>query len=434
MMFLRSLDSATATSREGTPDYAVLFLDLDRFKMVNDSLGHHAGDALLKMFAFRLKQCVRDVDVIARLGGDEFAVLLNGVGGEDGAEYVADRILQSLSPPFIIDGMEVFSSASIGIVMGDAHYDLAEDLLRDADAAMYQAKRKGRSCFAVFDEAQQMQTSALLQLESDLRRAIERDELRVFYQPIIHLHSGTLYGFEALVRWYHPHRGLITPAQFVSVAEETGLIVDLDRWIFQRAAEQLAAWDIRFGDTNLSISVNCSNRSFHSPELVDYIASVLDMTGLGDSRVALEITEGVLIDDGQRAAEDIEKLKELGVKISLDDFGTGYASLSMLHSLPIDILKIDRSFVKRMERQDDGLKMVRTVLDLARSLNMRAVAEGVETMHQLDHLKSMSCEFGQGYLFSKPLDVDMTGALIARRAEWLGEIFREPEVPIRSVA
>lgn len=279
-----------------------------------------------------------------------------------------------------------------------------------------------------------MQASALLQLESDLRRAIERDELRVFYQPIIHLATGTLYGFEALVRWYHPHRGLISPGQFVLVAEETGLIVELDRWIFQRAAEQLAVWDQRFGDLDLSISVNCSNRSFHDPELVDYIASVLDRTGLGDSRIALEITEGVLIDDEKRAARDIERLKELGVKISLDDFGTGYASLSMLHALPIDILKIDRSFIKRMERQDGGLKMVKTVLDLARSLGMRAVAEGVETMLQLDHLQGMDCEFGQGYLFSKPLDSDMTGALIARRAEWLGEIFHQPTIPMRSVA
>ncbi|MDX1741444.1 MAG: EAL domain-containing protein, partial [Rhodothermales bacterium] len=434
MMFLRSLDSATASSRNDEPDYAILFLDLDRFKMVNDSLGHHAGDALLKMFAFRLKQCIREGDVIARLGGDEFAVLLNGVGGERGATYVANRILESLVAPFIIEGMEVFSSASIGIVLGDPHYDLAEDLLRDADAAMYQAKRKGRSCYAIFDEAQQMQASALLQLESDLRRAIERDELRVFYQPIIDLRSGSLYGFEALVRWYHPHRGLIAPAQFVSVAEETGLIVDLDRWVFQNAAEQLAVWDQRFGDLNLSISVNCSNRSFHDPELVDYIASVLDLTGLGESRIALEITERVLIDDGQRAAQDIERIKQLGLKVSLDDFGTGYASLSMLHSLPIDILKIDRTFIKRMERQDGGLKMVKTVVDLARSLGMRAVAEGVETLPQLDHLKQMDCEFGQGYLFSKPLDSDMTGALIARRTEWLGEIFQKEPAPVRSVA
>ncbi len=435
MMFLRSLDSATASAESDNADYAVLFLDLDRFKMVNDSLGHHAGDALLKMFSFRLKQCVRDGDVIARLGGDEFAVLLNGVGGEQGATYVADRILESVKPPFIIEGMEVFSSASVGIVMGDEHYDLAEDLLRDADAAMYQAKRAGRSCYAIFDANQQMQASALLQLESDLRRAIERNELRVFYQPIIDLRRGTLYGFEALVRWYHPHRGLITPAQFVGVAEETGLIVDLDRWMLRGAADQLAAWDTRFGeDLNLSISVNCSNRSFHDPELIDYIASVLDLSGLGDNRIALEITERVLIDDGDKAATDLERIKRLGVTISIDDFGTGYASLSVLHALPIDVLKIDRSFIKRMERQDDGLKMVNTVLDLAKSLNMRAVAEGIETQRQLDHLRAMDCTFGQGYLFSKPLDADMTGALIARRDEWLGEIFSRPTMPVRDVA
>ena len=435
MMFLRSLDDATDWVDSGNPDYSLLFLDLDRFKMVNDSLGHHAGDALLKMFSFRLKQCVRDGDVIARLGGDEFAVLLRTAGGEVGASQVADRILESVKPPFIIDGMEVYTSASIGIVMGDEHYDLAEDLLRDADAAMYQAKRAGRSCYAVFDANQQMHTSALLQLESDLRRAIERDELRVFYQPIIDLRNGTLSGFEALVRWYHPHRGLITPAQFVGVAEETGLIVDLDRWVLRSAAEQLVVWDTRFGrDLDLSVSVNCSNRSFHDPELIDYIASVLDLTGLGDNRLAMEITERVVIDDGEQAATDLERVRRLGVTVSIDDFGTGYASLSILHALPIDVLKIDRSFIKRMERQDDGLKMVNTVLDLARSLNMQAVAEGIETQRQLDHLRSMDCAYGQGYLFSKPLDADMTGALIARRDEWLAEIFRRPRMRIRSVA
>ncbi|NNE36352.1 MAG: EAL domain-containing protein, partial [Rhodothermales bacterium] len=416
MMLLRTLDGLTSNIENIEPTYALLFLDLDRFKMVNDSLGHHAGDAMLKTLAVRLKDCIRGHDIVARLGGDEFAILLTEVEGTEGATEVADRIMASMEEPFIIEGMEIFTAASIGIVFGDVHYDLAEDILRDADTAMYQAKRAGRSCYAVFDQTQQMHASAMFQLETDLRRAIERDELRVHYQPIVDIQRGTLTGFEALLRWHHSHRGLIAPGQFLPVAEETGLIVDLDRWLWRTAVLQLADWRTRFGEElGLTISVNCSNRSFHRPDMNNYIKDILDEAGLPASAFTMEVTEGVVIDDTETAVKELESLREMGIRVSLDDFGTGYASLSVLHSLPIDLLKIDRSFVKRMDRRADGTQLIQTVIEMGQTLGMKCVAEGIEIRRQLEQLQEMNCVYGQGYLFSKPLDADLTGALIGRR-------------------
>lgn len=424
MMLLRTLDGLTSAAMKEAPKYALLFLDLDRFKMVNDSLGHHAGDAMLKTLAVRLKACIREHDIVARLGGDEFAILLTDIAGIESAKEVADRIMSSMEAPFIVEGLEIFTAASIGIVMGDIHYDLAEDILRDADTAMYQAKRAGRSCYEVFDQSQQMQASALFQLETDLRRAIERDELRVFYQPIVDIQEGKLVGFEALVRWEHSQRGLIAPGSFLPVAEETGLIVDIDRWLWETAVEQLADWRMRFGDElALTVSVNCSNRSFHRPDLNVFVEKILAASELPASCFTIEVTEGVVIDDTEIAVQRLEDLRAMGVRISLDDFGTGYASLSVLHSLPIDVLKIDRSFVKRMDRRTDGTELVQTVIDMGTKLGMKCVAEGIEIRRQLEQLQGMSCAFGQGYLFSKPLDADLTGALIARRREWLKQFW-----------
>ena len=429
MMLLRTLDGLTSAAQKEDPTYALLFLDLDRFKMVNDSLGHHAGDAMLKTLAVRLKECVRDNDIVARLGGDEFAILLTNVNGLESAKEVAERIMESMEEPFIVEGLEIFTAASIGIVLGDVHYDLAEDILRDADTAMYQAKRAGRSCFAVFDQTQQMHASALFQLETDLRRAIERNELRVFYQPIVDIQSGRLAGFEALLRWHHAHRGIVSPAQFLPVAEETGLIVDLDRWLWRTAVNQLAEWRLRFGDElDLSISVNCSNRSFHRPDVNAFISEILEESGVPGTSFTMEVTEGVVIDDTDTAVEELEALREMGIKVSLDDFGTGYASLSVLHSLPIDILKIDRSFVKRMDRRADGTELIQTVIEMGNKLGMKCVAEGIEIRRQLEQLRDMKCAYGQGYLFSKPLDADLTGALIGRRIEWLRQFW--PARPI----
>ncbi len=329
-----------------------------------------------------------------------------------------------MDEPFIIEGLEIFTAASVGIVVGDVHYDLAEDILRDADTAMYQAKRAGRSCYAVFDQTQQMHASALFQLETDLRRAIEREEMRVYYQPIVDIQKGRLVGFEALIRWHHSHRGLIAPGQFLPVAEETGLIVDLDRWLWRTAVHQLADWQTRFGeDLDLKISVNCSNRSFHRPDVTTFISEILQEADLPGSSFTMEVTEGVVIDDTETAVKELEALRAMGIRISLDDFGTGYASLSVLHSLPIDILKIDRSFVKRMDRRADGTQLIQTVIDMGNKLGMQCVAEGIEIRRQLEQLRDMQCDYGQGYLFSKPLDADLTGALIGRRREWLRQFW-----------
>lgn len=429
MMLLRTLDGLTSREGDGRP-FALLFMDLDRFKMVNDSMGHHAGDALLKKLADRLQECVRDEDMVARLGGDEFAILLHDVEKLEGACEVADRIMDKLEDPFIIEALEIFSAASIGIVVGGQQYDLAEDILRDADAAMYQAKRAGRSCYEIFDRSQQMEATERFQLESDLRRAVERGELRVYYQPVVDILEASLVGFEALLRWSHPTRGLLAPHQFLSIAEESDLIVDLDRWIWRTSIARLSYWSnsVRGGD-KLTVSLNCSNRTFNTLGFNRYLAGLLEEFGIDGSRVFLEVTEGVIIDDPGVAVGEMQALKAHGVRISIDDFGTGYASLSMLHQLPIDVLKIDRSFIKRMDRQDAGGEMLETIVDLGASLNLACIAEGIETNRQLESLREMKCRFGQGYLFSKPLDAELTTALIEKSEQWIAETFRRTQAP-----
>lgn len=423
MMLLRTLDGLTSRDADGRP-FALLFMDLDRFKMVNDSMGHHAGDALLKKLADRLQDCVRDEDMVARLGGDEFAILLHDIEKLGGACEVADRIMEKMKDPFIIEALEIFSAASIGIVVGGEQYDLAEDILRDADAAMYQAKRAGRSCYEIFDRSQQMEATERFQLEGDLRRAVERGELRVYYQPVVDILEAKLEGFEALLRWSHPTRGLLAPHQFLSIAEESDLIVELDRWIWKTSIARLAYWSHSVkGGENLTVSLNCSNRTFNTIGLKSYIAGLLDEYGVDGSRIFLEVTEGVIIDDPGIAVDEMRALQDYGVRISIDDFGTGYASLSMLHQLPIDVLKIDRSFIKRMDRQDAGGEMLETIVDLGASLNLACVAEGIETNRQLESLQQMKCRFGQGYLFSKPLDAELTTALIEKREQWIAETF-----------
>ncbi len=427
MMLLRTLDSLTSKDEGGRP-FSLLFMDLDRFKMVNDSMGHHAGDALLKKLADRLQDCVRDEDVVARLGGDEFAILLHDVEKLEGARDVADRIMEKLKAPFIIEALEIFSAASIGIVVGGEQYDLAEDVLRDADAAMYQAKRAGRSCYEVFDRSQQMEATERFQLESDLRRAVERGELRVYYQPVVNILQGKLMGFEALLRWSHPTKGLLAPHQFLSIAEESDLIVELDKWMWKTSIARLAYWSQAIpGGKDLSVSLNCSNRTFNTEGLNKYISSLLTESRLDGSRLYLEVTEGVIIDDPDAAVREMQGIKDCGVRISIDDFGTGYASLSMLHQLPIDVLKIDRSFVKRMDRQDAGSEMLETIVELGTSLGLDCIAEGIETKRQLHRLRNMQCRYGQGYLFSKPLNAELTTALIEKSEQWIAELFhRQP--------
>ncbi|HKG21674.1 MAG TPA: EAL domain-containing protein, partial [Blastocatellia bacterium] len=399
--------------RRGDHNFAVLFLDLDRFKNVNDSLGHTYGDLLLVAVAERLKSCLRQADVVARFGGDEFAVLLDGFSGPEDAVRVAEKIQKEISLPLTIDSHEAFTSASIGIALGAAGYERPEEILRDADTAMYRAKEAGKASFEVFDELMYARAVSLLRLENDLRRAIERQEFRVYYQPIVALKTGEVCGFEALVRWQHPERGLISPAEFIPVAEETGLIVPLGKWVLEEACRQTREWQRQsFAHRELTLSVNLSGKQLARGDLSIQIQEVLERTDFDARSLKLEITETVVMANADLAITILEQLHALGIQLSIDDFGTGYSSLSYLHRFPAQILKIDRSFISRMGLGDENLEIVRTIIMLARNLGMEVVAEGVETKEQLAQLRALSCSYGQGYLFSVPLDAESAAALL----------------------
>ena len=394
--------------------FAVLFLDCDRFKVVNDSLGHHAGDALLRLVAGRLNACVRPGDVVARLGGDEFVVILEGVHDELEAISVVERIQHSLTQPFYVDGRELFMSVSVGIAMNQEGIDRPEDYLRDADLAMYRAKTRGRARHEIFRP--DMRTGAVLQmsLENDLRHAMQREELRVQYQPIWSLISGRITGFEALVRWNHPQHGPMPPNDFIPIAEATGLILPLGEWVMRKAAETLVRWNTTIAaDAPVWMSVNVAARQLTHPGLVESVQRILDETRVGADRFKLEITESMIMADAVTAVEVLEQLKALGIHLLMDDFGTGHASLSYLHRLPISTIKIDRYFVGRIDSNSECLEIVRTILNLSRGLNMDVVAEGVENVAQREVLQSLGCEFVQGYLLSVPLDAEDAERLLA---------------------
>lgn len=394
--------------------FAVIFLDLDRFKIVNDSLGHMVGDQLLLAIASRIKACLRSADTVARLGGDEFTILLEDIKDVSYAKDVANRIQEELMLPFNLSGNEVFTTASIGIALSAIGYDRPEQLLRDADTAMYQAKARGKARYEVFDITMHTSAIALLQLETDLRRAIDRHEFRIHYQPIVSLFSGRINGFEALVRWQHPDRGLVSPTEFIPVAEETGLMIPIGWWVLREACRQMHVWQVQFpANPPLTISVNLSGKQFSQPDLSEQIKQILQETSLDPRTLKLEITESVIMENAESATIMLSQLQTLGVQLYMDDFGTGYSSLSYLHRFPIDILKIDRSFVSRMGVDDENLEIVRTIMTLAHNLGMNVTAEGVETAEQLALLRALKCEYGQGYLFSKPVDGEAAGALIA---------------------
>jgi diguanylate cyclase (GGDEF)-like protein/PAS domain S-box-containing protein len=400
--------------RNKDQQFAVLFLDCDRFKVVNDSLGHHAGDALLRLVAGRLNSCVRPGDVVARLGGDEFVVILEGVRDEPEAITVAERVQHSLTQPFYVDGRELFMSVSVGIAMSQEGVHHPEDYLRDADLAMYRAKTHGRARHEVFRP--DMRTGAVLQmsLENDLRHAMDRGELRVLYQPIWSLVSGRITGFEALVRWNHPEHGAMLPAEFIPIAEDTGLILPLGEWVMRQAAERLARWNTEVvADTPIWMSVNVAARQLTHPSLVEVVQRAIADTKIEASRFKLEITESMIMADAVAATGALEQLKALGIHLLMDDFGTGHASLSYLHRLPISTIKIDRYFVGRIDSNSECLEIVRTILNLSRSLNMDVVAEGVESAAQREVLQSLGCEFVQGYLLSVPLDAEEAERLLA---------------------
>jgi diguanylate cyclase (GGDEF)-like protein/PAS domain S-box-containing protein len=400
--------------------FSVLFLDLDRFKVINDSLGHGKGDELLVSIARRLEECVRPEDMVARLGGDEFTVLLHHLNELADVVRVARRILERLAEPFQLGDHEVFTGGSIGIVPSQG-YQSPEELLRDADIAMYRAKLSGRGRYQVFDAAMHNSAVAQLHLETDLRRAVEREEFRLYFQPIISLATGTIDGFEALVRWEHPVKGLIAPGAFIEVAEETGTIVPMGWWVLREACRHLRAWDERFPELELSVSVNLSGKMFTQRDLVARVVEILRETGVAPHRLRLEITESVIVENSEVVSSMLAQLKELGLHLEMDDFGTGYSSLSYLHRFPIERLKIDRSFVSRMGSEGEGAEIVRTILALGQSLGMVVVAEGVETLAQLQRLRALGCEYAQGYLFSGPVDPEAAEALLLSSPSWAAQ-------------
>jgi diguanylate cyclase (GGDEF)-like protein len=404
--------------------FAVLFLDLDRFKNVNDSLGHSIGDQLLIAMARRLESCIREGDIVARLGGDEFAILLDGIPNANEARSMAHRIQDRLASPFNLSGHEVFTTTSIGIALSSTGYDHPENILRDADTAMYRAKAQGKACYEVFDKGMHTHAVYLLQMENDLRRALDREEFRVVYQPIVSLDNGQLAGFEALIRWQHPERGFVNPADFIPLAEDTGLIVPIGLWILRKACQQLAKWQWQAaGNRDLFMSVNLSSKQVAQPSLVTEIQDILEETSVEARYLKLEITESAVMDNAEMSARLLKRLKALGVQLSIDDFGTGYSSLGYLHRFPVNTLKIDRSFVGRIGEAAENIEIVRTIISLAENIGMEVVAEGVETLSQLTQLRKLNCRYGQGYLFSRPVDAASVTSWISRQPLWQADLF-----------
>ncbi len=385
--------------------FAVLFLDCDRFQAVNDSLGHLVGDQLLVSIARRIELCLPSGTMLCRLGGDEFAVLLQNIENDSDATKTASNILRELAAPFQIGEYQVFTNVSIGIVMGSDIYRQPEHILRDADTAMYRAKANGKACYQMFEQTMHNRALHNFQLESDLRHALDRHEFVAYYQPIITLETNQISSFEALVRWNHPDKGLIAPNRFIPISEETGLVIAIDLFVLRQACQQLRSWrDEGLADKSLTMNVNLSVKHFMSFDLLKQIDNVLQETGIDGNSLRLEITESDIMENAEFAGKIISQLRDRNIQLSIDDFGTGYSSLSYLHRLPIDHLKIDRSFVMRIGKNGKNTEIIRAIIALAKSLGMYTIAEGVETQEQLDQIKQLDCDYCQGYLFSKPVD------------------------------
>lgn len=419
-LFLDRIDLTQRQSRRRQrATGALLFLDLDRFKNVNDSVGHSMGDKLLVKIANRLSDLLRPTDTVARLGGDEFAILLPDVRSAAAASQVAERVLEVLGGKFVISGHEIFATASIGIALNTMEYRRPEELLRDADIAMYRAKENGKAGYELFDREMHSRAVAQLRLETDLRRAIDRNEFTLEYQPIVSLKDGRMVGFESLVRWDHPERGKLQPNEFIPTAEDTGLIVPICWWTLREACRQMSQWQKDFPDRlPLTVSVNVSGRLFHQWDMVEQFTRIFQETGMDPSRMRIEITESRLLEHVSEATTKLEQLREMGVGLQIDDFGTGYCSLTYLQKFAYDSLKIDRSFVSAIEEGNGSGAIVQTIIALGHMLDMNIIAEGVETENQLEQLRNLDCPQVQGFWFSRPVDHRRAAELIDMPQPW----------------
>ena len=419
VLFLDRLEQALARIRRRPSLSAILFLDLDRFKLVNDSLGHHVGDELLAAAAPRIRYAVRGTDTVARFGGDEFAIMVEDIPGERFAIETAERIAAAFATPFALRGREHFVTASIGIAIADGRQD-ADELIRDADAAMYRAKERGRARHEMFDELMRGRATARLGVENDLRRALERDELRLDYQPLVSLRDWEIVGVEALVRWRHPRKGLIWPDDFVPVAEETGMIGPIGRWVLEQACVEATRWQaLRPNGTPVGVSVNLSALQLADPKLVDLVADTLEISKLEPSCLSLEITESVMLADADLLTDVLASLRSTGVRIVLDDFGTGYSSLTHLTKVPLDAIKVDRSFVDGLGSEPRVTAITEAIIAMAQALKLDVVAEGVETQRQANELRDLGCQFAQGFHFSQPVPAKAISEMLVAVPRWL---------------
>jgi diguanylate cyclase (GGDEF)-like protein len=402
------LEMAIARTKRTNIPYSVIILDLDEFKQINDTKGHSAGDDLLVCVADRLKMCIRANDTVARLGGDEFIILLENTEKDDAVFVTCDRILREFHAPFVItDELQAYISLSMGVVENITDYENSSDVLRDADIAMYYAKEKGKSRYEVFKPEMRTRTIQRVTIENELRNAIENKEFFLQYQPVFSLHTNALKGFEALIRWNNPRLGMQSPGMFIPIAEESGLIVDIGDWVLNEACRQLKAWHDQFPLLkHLVVNINISGKQFAKSDFIDRLQNVLKTTGLNANALKLELTETVLLDNKLRDSDLFNTLRQMGILLQIDDFGTGYSSLSYIQHIPVDIIKIDRSFIKELGNGEKFADLIHAIIRMAHSLNMQTTAEGIETWEQKEILTGMQCDFGQGFLLARPMDVE----------------------------
>ncbi len=418
-LFMERLAQAILRTERRKLSTAVLFIDLDRFKVVNDSLGHDSGDHLLMQMARRLRGCLRPEDTVARLGGDEFVILFEDLVSANDGLRVAERISESMQVPFPLNGQEIFTTCSMGLALCSVADTIPSELVRDAEVAMYRAKAKGEGSIEIFDPSMNALALARFQMESELRRAIEREEFVLFYQPLISLGTGLIEGWEALVRWKHPERGMVPPLEFIPLAEETGLIVPIGKWVLQEAMRQASGWHDRFPSAPPRLmNVNISGRQFQQKELITTVTEALEASNFQASCLKLEITESVMMKDPQASLEAMKVFRGLEIHLVIDDFGTGYSSLSYLKRFPVDTLKVDKSFVDGLGKDPESTAIVGAIISLAKSLGMRVTAEGIETEAQLARLRLLNCDQGQGYFFSRPLPAAQAEELLAKNPTW----------------